>query len=73
MKHFIGIIVEMYDGRETTNKVVVSASTEKAAQTKISKTAETWLDKDEDEIEVSKAYIQKEIPAEHAEILKQYL
>ncbi len=70
MKYFIGITVEMYDGKEWLHKSVIEAETEVQAEIKLSYIAhEDYVDGDS---VVHKTYIQQEIPENHAQILRKY-
>lgn len=83
MKYFIGLVKEMINGFETTNTVLISAKSEKSAQTKLNKIVKTWRGGydwsdncgywfDAGGICVN-GIVQKEIPQDHAKILALYI
>lgn len=71
MAHFIGITIEMYDGKEWSHKSLIEAKSQEEAEKKLRENALAEFS-DSDSI-VHKTYIQQEIPAEHAVILAKYL
>jgi hypothetical protein len=83
MKNFIGLVKETINGFETVNTVLISGKNVESAQTKLNKRMSSWREGggwvdnsgywfDGGGICVH-GIIQKEIPKEHAEILRLYI